>query len=216
MLQGRQRCDIVNSDHIEDPECRLLMTEVYGELWAEIDLSGERYFETSEDITATGAASYDEPVAVLSTIRIVRVDSSDREIPLRELSIQEEPAYKGLTGGDASYYTLVDDQLFLYPNPSSGTYRWYYLQQPTDLSDYDDDDLVDVMCPAGLSFMLWGFAVLATAKAKGDVRLALDQKEKARELVQIWAANRHATKAHTRGSVVDDGDDIAMPTWERP
>lgn len=212
----KRRADKENDRHITTAEWKALMSEVYGELWGEISACIERYFETTETVTADGSASYDEPDDHLSTIRIARVDSSGREFPLRELRSQDEASFVGLTVNDAVGYTHVDNQLFLYPSPSSGTYRWYYLPQPPDLSSYADDDLVDVMTADGEAFLIWGVAAIALAKSESNSSLALAKQEAARERVQYWAANRNLADSSSRP--VDDGDidrRFGPDGWER-
>lgn len=200
----QEAADLENDDSITPAKWKRGATLVYGEMWSEITNGGGRYFETSTTIAADGSASYAEPSGHFSTVRVVRVESDGRETPLRELRQQDEAAFKGLTG-DAVGYTHVDDQLFLYPAPSSGTYKWYYFQQPTDIRNYADDDVVDVMCPAGEAFFIWGTVAYGLHKQSKGLQFALDQKERARELLQIWAAQRNWYEPHQK--LADDRDD---------
>lgn len=206
----QQRCDLENDDSIATAIWKSFISEVYGELWSEISLTGRRYFETSTTVAATGATSYTEPTGHLSTVKICRVLDGGFEEPLRELSVDEQPHYRGLTG-EAKAWALVDDQLFLYPNPSSGSYKWYYTQQPTDLSSYADGDVVDVVTASGEAFLIWGVAVLALAKQQKSVELALMQKERHRELVQVWAANRNLHEAVQRDELSPDDNTLTVP-----
>jgi hypothetical protein len=205
-----------NSSLISDSEWNALISEVYGELFSEVAASIERYFESVATVTATGATSYDEPTDHLSTIRIARVDSSGRQCHLKELRSQDEVHFIGARGSDAAYWALVDDQLFLYPNPSSGSYKWYYLPQPPDLASYADGDLVDVYCPAGLKFLVWGVAAIALAKAESNSQLALQKQEQARDEVQYWAANRNLAEGKSRPIEDIEGSARFGPDgWER-
>lgn len=218
ITRAQQLATMENDDSIADAVWKWFLSMVYGELWPEVSMgAAERYFETSTTITADGSASYDEPDGHMATVRVVRVHDDDTETPLRQLRQNEEAAYKGQTG-DAVAWTLVDDQLFLYPTPSSGTYVWYYQQQPTDLSEYADGDVVDVVVPAGEQFLVWGMVLLALAQQKQNVQLAMSEKEKARAQVQFQAANRNATATRSRGPAECDDDDVVYrpPTWERP
>jgi hypothetical protein len=144
----KQQCDQENANHILGPEWKARISERYGELWSIVNGTGLRYFETSTTVTATGAASYDEPAAIESTVLITRVLGDGRELELAPLEPQEEACLKGRTG-DACRFSLIDDQLRLYPKPSSGTYNWYYRPQPPDLATFADSDPVDVCCMAG-------------------------------------------------------------------
>lgn len=201
----KQRCDLENQDHISTAEWKTLISEMYGEVWSTVSETGLRYFETSTTITADGSASYLEPSGHYSTTVITRCLSNGSESMLDPLMPQEEPSFRGQTG-DARRWTLVDDRLFLYPRPSSGTYKWYYIQQPTDLSAYADGDVVDVVTPDGESMLIWGVAVKALAKSEGDAMLALAERERHREKLLGWAQNRAITEHPYRvRREVDDG-----------
>lgn len=208
VARSKRVFDLYSDDSLDDDnEWKMFADLVYGELWPEVSLGAQkRYFETSTTIAADGSTSYDEPEAHFSTVRVARVDASGTECELRELRPGQEVAYKGLTG-DAVGWTLVDDQLFLYPKPSSGSYKWYYSQQPTDISDYADGDIVDVAVPAGKAFMIYGTAALALLHHKQDASAALMLQEKARGRVQWEAANRNASEVRTRGPVEYDEDE---------
>lgn len=219
MLSIRARAklcaDMVNDDSISDEMWNSFAEMVYGdEVWPEVSMGAQkRYFETSTTISADGSTSYDEPEDHFATVRIVRVVDG-KETELRELRQGEEAQYKGLTG-EAVGFTHVDDQLHLYPAPSSGTYKWYYQGQPTDLSEYADDDVVDVVVPAGGTLLVWGMAALALQHHKQDASFALSQKAQALPRLQFQAANRNASETRTRGPVEYDDDDSFSPkTWD--
>lgn len=206
VTRWQQLADLVGDDSIQSPEWKTYGSQVYGEMWSEVSLTGGRYFETSTQIVANGAASYAEPVGHYSTVRVARLlDASGHEQPLAELRPQDEAYVRGRVG-DALYWALIDDQLFLFPKPANGTYVWYYLQQPTDLSAFADGDAVDVVCPAGEAFLNWGVVAIALAKHKKDPSFALMQQEKARELLQVWAANRNLYEPKVRGGIETDED----------
>jgi hypothetical protein len=209
-----ERCqtlaDLENDDHIPEAVWKSFVHMVYGELWSVVNETGHRYFETSYDVTADGSTSYDEPESHFSTIVITRVDGSN-EYPLRQLRPREEAAYKGQTG-TAVGWTLVDDQLWLYPTPASGTYRWYYQQQPTDLSEYADDGVVDVVTPSGEAFLIWGVVALALSKSEADVRFAISERERQRARLEFDAANRNFPEPAVRGEWIDD-DNCGPPRW---
>jgi hypothetical protein len=210
----QRRCDLVGDDHIDSSEWKALISEAYGELWSIVSEAGYRYFESKTTVTATGATSYTEPADHYSTLRIVRNDASGIEDPLDELMEQEEPYVKGRVG-DARYWTLADDQLFLYPNPSSGTYTWYYLEQPTDLSSYADAAIVDVVSPAGEAFLVWNVAVKALSKSESDVRLAMAERDRYGEQLREWATLRafESRRPFVREAIDVMGSDPA--DWRR-
>lgn len=209
--RAQQRADMVNDDSIARAEWLSYASEVYGEMGSEVTILVSRYFETSTTIPADGSVSYDEPEAHHSTIRIVEVMDDGTERPLRELEPFEEAAYRGRTG-IAEGWIHLDDQLYLCPAPSSGSFKWYYAAQPTDLSSYADADVIDVICPAGEAFLIWGMAALAKAKGGKDPSLALQKQEQARGQLQVWCANHNLTDVRTRGPV-DYADDDGRPSW---
>jgi hypothetical protein len=204
-----------NDDSISDDETKALISEVYAELWFEVSHGGSRYFETSLSFTVNGSASYDEPDGHMATIKVVRVLDDGGEIPLRELQPGEEPYHRGVDG-DAVAYTHVDDQIYFYPNPSSGTYKMYYRYQPTDLSTYADSQAVDVFSGSGEAFLIWGVAVLMLSKGEKDVRTAMDARERARERLQMDTAQKSTEPRSVFVDPEDDDGAIRVPTWDRP
>lgn len=195
-------CDMENQELISTLEWKESISTCYAELWSMVSETGLRYFEATESITATGAESYTEPTAMMSTVGVDFVVSAQGERrALYELMPQERNLYRGLTG-EAVAYELVDDQLFLHPKPSSGSYKWHYVPQPTDLSASADATTVDVVTPAGEAFLLWSVAVYAKEKEGTDSSVARQEAEKHRERVVQWATLRAMHNARRR--MVDD------------
>ncbi len=193
----QQRADKENDGQIGSSEWKALVSEKYGELYGLVCEVGLRYFETTSTITATGANSYSEPTDHLSTVGLALISSDGTQTPLLELMPSEVPSYAGLTG-EARYYTLVDDQIYLYPKPTSGTYRLTYIPQSPDLSAYLDADLVDVVNPDGEAFLIWGVSILAKSKSESDVQLALQREAAARERLLSWASQRAISEPRRR------------------
>lgn len=195
-----------------------MASEVYGELCAEINDTGCRYFETEQTITANGAASYTEATDILQLIGIDLVlDAAGSRRSLSPLLIQERERLLGQTG-EARYYQLIDDQIVLYPKPSGGTYKVLYIPQPTDLSSSADGDLIDLVCPAGERFMVWGMASLAQHKSEVNQQRAVAEWERARQDVRYWAANRDLVNPPQRTHVDrSDPDGEGDPDfWSNP
>lgn len=210
--RAQQRADMVNDDSIANAEWLSYASEVYGDMGSEVSLLLSRYFETSATIPADGSVSYDEPAAHHSTVRVVEVMDDGTERPLRELETFEEAAYRGRTG-IAEGWIHLGDQLFLCPAPTSGTFKWYYVAQPTSLASNADADPIDVVCPAGEAFLLWGMAALAMQKGgKAGAPFAFQKQEQARAQLQVWCANHNLTDVRTRGPV-DYADDEGRPSW---
>lgn len=205
---------MVGDDSIANSEWLSYISEVRGELHSEVSLLLPQLFETSSSISATGATSYSEPATHARTVRVAEILDDGTERPLRELQPFEEVAYRGRTG-TAIGWLHAGDQLFLCPVPSTGTYKWYFQAQSEDLSSLADDDPIDVYCPAGEAFLIWGVAVLAKAKGGKDVTLAMAQRERAREQLQVWAANHSLLEVRTRGPVdgYDEGPTDPAEWW---
>ncbi len=192
----KRRADMENSSFISDAEWNALISEVYGELYQIIADAGSRYFESEATITATGATSYDEPDDLLYTIGVDYVNGTRRR-PLDELMVQERHALTGRTG-EAFYWDHPDDQIVLYPAPASGTYKLLYVPQPPDLTSYADGDYLDVGCTAGLRFLVWGSAVIAKDKGESNAVTAIRERERARQDLEMWAANLALTNPRHR------------------
>lgn len=202
-LVGRckKRADKENDTHISTAEWAELISEQYGELYEIVSGTGLRYFETVHSFTANGADSYDEPDDHGKTVGVDRVESDGTRVSLRPLMAQERTRYGGSTG-EAVEYAIVDDQIFLYPTPSSGDYELIYIPQPPDISSYANGDLIDVVCIYGEAFLLWGVAVKALAKSEGDIRAAMAERDRAGVRLMEWAAERDANEPRRR--VLDD------------
>lgn len=188
----QQRCDKENDTSISSSEWNALISEAFGELWGIVAESGLRYWESSTTITATGAASYDEPTDILATIGVDYLEdgtTTGTRRSLDEIMVQERSRWGGLTG-PARAYALADDQLYLYPRPTTGTYEWIYIPQATDLSSYGDSDVVDLVTPDGERFLIWCVAVKALAKSESDASLAIVERDQAREVLREWAVLR--------------------------
>ncbi len=210
----QQRADREGDGHINDTavtsEWRSLISEQFGELYLIVADSGLRYFETTDTITATGAAYYAEPADHLGTVLMTRVlDASGARYDLEEVMVPEQSHWSGMTG-DALEFTLIDDRIYLFPTPGSGTYELRYIQQPPDLTTYADGDLVDVVSPAGEAFLIWGVAVKALSKSESDVSLAIAERDRFGAMLAEWASLR-AYNGSRRRVVVRSNTDYADP-----
>lgn len=187
VLRCRRRVDMKTNQARTDPDFKALISEQYGDLHGVVSGTGYRYFETSTTFAATGAESYLEPSDHLGSVRLARVLDDGREIPVDEFMAQEEWAYKGRTG-DAIGFSHVDDRIFLYPKPSSGNYKLYYIPQPPDVSNYADAEVVDLVTSDGLAFLIWGVAVKVHGELEGDAVLALQERNRYEQKLMEWAA----------------------------
>lgn len=208
----KQRSDMENDSHIADSEWNTLISEMVGELHELADEAGLRYFETSATITATGASSYAVPSDHLATISITLLDSASR--PRRELDEwqihQGEHPLSGQTG-EAQCYAIVGQTIEFYPNPASGSYRHRYVPQPASLASAADGDAVDLICPAGEAFVVWGVKVKAADKSETAVQVAMAERDRARERVSTWLQGRNFVTP--RNQMPRSTDDDEYERW---
>lgn len=188
----KQRAGKESDGSVEDDQWKFMISTAWAELYAEVAAAGLRYFETTHTITTTGAVSYTEPDDHLATVGVDRIiDAAGRRRPLRELMAQERHFYAGHTG-EAVAWSLVDDQLILYPTPPAGQeYEWLYVPQPDILTDEADAYIVDVVSPDGEAFLLWAVAVQVLAAEESDTSLARAEREMARVRLVDWATLRN-------------------------
>lgn len=209
VARAQRRVDLENDNRLSTATSgawRQFLSEVLAELYAEVSQAGDRYFETTADLTTTGATTYTltsaPAISVMFLVGVSRVDGT-RRWPLFELEAQERDAFAGVGSDGASAYALRGDVLILDPTPPSGqTYRISYIPQPTDHSASADGTNIDVVSPAGERFLLSGMAALARASGQEDARFELEQKELARRDVIMEAVNRRLRSPPRR--MVDD------------
>lgn len=215
---GKQRADLEGDSHVADSEWKALISEAVGELHEMANESGSRYSETVATITATGASSYSLPADHLSTIRIVPVDSAGRRNgePLHEVQVADDCyPFPGSTGS-ARRFVMVNQTLEFDPNPGSGSYKHVYVPQPTDLASAADGTTVDVVCPAGLAFVVEAAATKALRKSETDAQPFMLAREEARERVKTWLNGRMLTTPRQQMPVADYFDHGGDPAdWRR-
>lgn len=203
-----RRADLEGDSHISDAEWLALISEQYGELFSIVAETGLRYFETTSTLTTTGAAYVSEPSNHLATLRIdylVDGTTTGKRRTLDELMSQEQAALSGQSStGEARFFALVDDRIYLYPTPPTGqSYEILFIPQSPDVSGYASDECLDVVTPDGEAFLIWGVTVKALAKSESDVRLAIAERDAARERLFVWATMRALSSPRRRFS----GDD---------
>jgi len=207
-----------NDPSIPNDEWHRLISEMYGEVYSVVEGAGMRHFESEQTITAIGSTSYALPTDHLATIEVARVlDASGHRGRLRRLSVQERSRWIGQTG-DALCYELNGSSLTLYPKPSTGTYSHLYMPQAPDLSTAADNTVVDLVCPDGEGFLIWGVVVKAKAKSESDVQLAMAEREAHRERFTEWCALRafnDSPRPYVDRSGYDGGFDFYDPSSYR-
>lgn len=181
-LRCQRRADMEGDSVIQPPEWKQLISEQYGHIYSTVVKAGMRHFESTQTITATGAASYSVATDHDETIGVDRVldTTSGRKVELGELMLEERARFSGLTG-DAIAYSLVAQTIVLYPNPSSGTYLHVYVPQAPDISALADTGTFDIVTADGEAFLYWGVAVKALAKRRQDPSLAILERDAAEQ-----------------------------------
>lgn len=205
--RGRKLADKEGDEHISPAEVAECANEVYGDLYALVCGGADAYFQTTYSFSADGSVSYDEPDDHFSTVCLELVTSSGERTPLTKLLAQERHLYSPPNGwnmgGDASAYSLIDNQIFLYPKPSSGNFELLYIPQPPDLTTYADADMVDVVNVYGEQFFMYGVAALIKSKSEDDVRFFLNRQARAEEKLVEWAAQRSFHDGQQRFTELD-------------
>lgn len=183
LQRSQQRADLEGDTSIANDEWFRLISEAYGELYTIVLESGMEYFEYAAQFTTTGTNTVSEFADHLSTVGVFYLENGHYHM-LRELMAQERARWtiSNSTGSRATAFSLVDDTLYLYPTPPAGqTYEMRYVPQPPELSTFAGTDVVDVVLPDGLTFLIWAVTVKARAKAQSDVTFALAEREAARD-----------------------------------
>ncbi len=210
----KQRADLENDSHVGSTEWQTLISEMVGELHELADEAGLRYFETTATITATGASSYTLPTDHLSTIRICKVDSAGRRTyELREVQVHDRSGHLFGRTGEATSYAIIGQTIVLYPNPSTGSYAHDYVPQPVDLGAVADSTSVDLICPAGEAFVVWGVSVKAKAKSDSPVQVDMAEREAARERVRTWLVGRSLVTPRKMVTADHDDDRYDPAEW---
>lgn len=181
VLRCQRKANMEGESFIATPEWKSLISEQYGHVYSTVVKQGMRHFESTQTITANGAASYALPSDHDQTIGIDRtVDSSGRKVDLGELMIQERNAWSGQTG-DAVAYSVVGQTIVLFPRPLTGTYTHTYVPQSPDISALSDSATVDVVTADGEAFLINGVAVKAKMKRDEDPSYWVRERDAAEE-----------------------------------
>ncbi len=211
VLRCKQRADKVGDDFIggsDTAEWSRLISEVWGaDVFQVVADTGCRYFETTSDLTTTGAAYVSEPSNVAKTVRLDYVDSSGVLHNVQEINSHEGPSVSALTGTIAVFYALIDDRIYLYPTPATDqTYRLVFVPQAPDVSAYASDECVDCVSADGEACVIWGVAALAKIKAQQDASIFLQKQEQHRDRLQGWAADRAISQARRQRAADEYGE----------
>lgn len=199
----QQRCDMENDGLIPRNEWATLVSEAYGELYSIVFECGNEYFEYTETLTTDGTNVLDEIADHLSTVELTYLVNGTTTGPRKDLRPAEAQERSRLSGrsGPPEYFALVDDKIYLYPTPASGTVlELRYVAQPPELVEIESDQsvLADVVTPDGLTFLIYCAIVKAQIKAEIDTSAAVAEREAARARFTESAILRAMNTGHHR------------------
>ena len=214
ITKGRRRCGQENRDLLSAAEWQDELSTICSEFQGLIVDSGSRVFETEQTITADGSAGYDLPADFLAEVGVDRLIGTRRE-HLTPLLVQERNHTSGSTG-DARFYSLVGDQIRLFPNPASGTYYLVYAPQCPDYTVIADTTEIDVITPAGENYFTWSLALAGGVKEESDLTPYYEkQVEKYRARIEKWAMQRMLTAPIRRYVEYGSPDNPFPDDWGR-
>lgn len=215
ITKGRRACNQENSDLLSKEEWQDEFSSVYSDFHGVIVSGGARIFESEEIIDANGDQDYTLPADFLSELG-VDSEESGRRTCLRPLMVQERN-HEDQGQGKARFYAVVGNAIRLYPAPSSGRYHLVYVPQAPDYSVKDEDEMVDVIIPAGEQFFKWSLAALGAAKQENDLVGYFSSKAaEARQELMKWSYNRSLTqprRKHVDKHPMDDGYQREEGDW---
>ncbi len=206
----KRRCDLQNQDSPSTADWKGEIHLAYAELYGEVAKPGVSLFDLEADITTTGVAAYDNPDDHLITIGVdYVVDARGTRRQLAELEVQERNWTSGQSGTEALAFRPSANGVILYPLPPAGqTYKHVYVPEPPDLSEADDSTEFEMVTLDGENFVIWWVTAVVKETIGQDSRTAREEREAARERVQLWAAQRMLNSGRRR-IVMDDIDVLA-------
>lgn len=146
----------------------------------------ERY-ETSEEITADGSASYALHATHLLTLGVDYQISANSWVPLSRVQYQERTRYDA-TGDIAEGYYLRGATLVLVPNPSSGTYRHSYITCAPVLTANDTIDGVN----GWEMWLTYDLAIKMLMKEESDPAALMAKQAEIKAEMEAAATDREA------------------------
>lgn len=193
---------------VDPTEIKSLISEYYGEMCTVIAEKGARYFEATQTITSTGAASYSLPADWLASlsVRVFLSGATGVAKPLAgPVSPQDHAIVAGQTGF-AELWGFEGTSIALYPTPAAGaTIAHVYTPQPPDLSASSDATMVDLINIYGWKFVVWSVASVALHKEQSNQRRAIEEAKRALDQLEYLATARSLTGPGYR--VAEPADD---------
>lgn len=210
---AKQYADQVGESFVSDAEWRAYLSAGYAQLYSALVRSGMRYFESEQEIESDGDATgdYALPSDFLSVCEVYRLldgTSTGRRQRLSEVMTQARSRYAGVSGSEATGWSLVGANLRLHPSPPSGQlYSLVYVPQPTKIATdgSSDSESIDVVTMDGEQYLLWYAVFQARDKGDENVMNAMRERDSALERVKEWATLR-ALNSPREPMVLEDLD----------
>ena len=211
----KERTENEGASYIDDPEWQGYINSAFAELYELLVESGLRYYEKVQTIDAAllvangdGGAYAALPIDYLGTVGVDYQVATNERRQLAELMAQERNFFGGVSAQEARAYSLVGNNLVLYPTPpTTHTYQHIYVPQPTDYTDLATNTPVDVVVPAGEDYIVWGACIMAWAKEESDTAVAERGLARARERIMEAAQNRSILSMRRRVVQSEEGDE---------
>lgn len=202
-----RRCDLQNQDSPSTADWKGEIHLAYAELYGELARPGVNLFDTEAVIATDGGATYALPSGHLATIGVdYVVDAQGTRRQLVELEVQERNWGSGQTGTEAVAFRQSGSNLILHPLPPTGQeYRHVYIPDPPDLSAAADGTTIEMATLDGENFLIWWVTAVVKGTIGQDAREAREEREAARERVQLWVAQRVFNSGRKR-IVMDEFD----------
>lgn len=206
----QRRCDLQNQDSPSTADWKGEIHLGYAELYGELAKPGVNLFDTESVILTDGTAVYPLPAGHLATIGVdYVVDAQGTRRQLVEIEVQERNWGSGLVGGtEAVAFRHSGTNLVLHPKPPTGQeYRLVYVPDCADLSAAADGTVLEMATLDGENFLIWWVTAAVKETIGQDSRVAREEREAARERVQLWVAQRMINSGRRR-IVADDFESV--------
>lgn len=181
--------DTGSDNYVDDTELNGMINASLG-LWHSMVATAvpERY-EAEDDITATGAASYNLPADYYKTLAVEYVESDGDRRDLRRVSFRERNRFERSTSSTALGYRIVGSTIVLIPAPDSGSYKHVYVTHADVLSA--DGDTVDGV-NGWEEWITFDVAIKLMLKEESDASHLIYERNRLTQEIQQAAADRNA------------------------
>lgn len=184
-----------SNDFVDDTELLGMINASLG-LWHNlITLAVPERYESTQTITANGAASYNLPSDYLMTLGVDYQYAAGTHMELKRYLFQERNQY---SSGDtfATGYRLKGDTIVLIPAPTSGTYLHHYVKCATPLAS--ESDTIDGV-NGWEEWIVYDVASKLLLKEQSDATQIIRDRDAIEERIRAYAADRDANP----GRIVD-------------